>query len=149
MHVGAAGWECGDSRVLAAGMHNTSGIHYMAACEKDAVVFCCHCHLCLTLPRLPVCSAWTGSDETLHGFRSAPLRCMPCKVLLLNRTTYLQHVASKQGPLHDSHSDPDDASICAQAMACECDLASYALMCRKPGPWTIADEAPLSLSTGT
>lgn len=42
-----------------------------------------------------VIKAWSSDDVVAQGFKGIPLRCIPCKVLLLNRDTYLQHLASK------------------------------------------------------
>ena len=42
-----------------------------------------------------VLKAWSSDDPAVYGFKGIPLRCMQCKVLILNRDTYLQHLQSK------------------------------------------------------
>lgn len=42
-----------------------------------------------------VIKAWMSEDPSVNGFKGIPLRCMPCKALILNSVTYLQHLQSK------------------------------------------------------
>jgi hypothetical protein len=42
-----------------------------------------------------VIKAWTSEDPAANSFKGIPLRCIPCKALILNRVTYLQHLQSK------------------------------------------------------
>ncbi|GAX83716.1 hypothetical protein CEUSTIGMA_g11141.t1 [Chlamydomonas eustigma] len=54
---------------------------------------------------------WTNPDPDVHKFKGIPLRCVACKALLLNRTTYMEHVSSKAHNRKIKGLDPQDQAL--------------------------------------